>query len=82
MDGRRGAKQPLARAGLKTGTHQLQCMAIDTHDTTSHGGRSDWGATRARMVSRMDKVVNWARRGRNTRESHAHHHDKTKRMQR
>jgi hypothetical protein len=34
------------------------------------------------MVSRMDKVVNWARRGRNTRESHAHHHDKTKRMQR
>ncbi len=56
-------------------------MAVNSHDQTQYGGRADWGATRQRMVSRMDKIVNWARRGRATRASHAHHHDKTKRMQ-
>ncbi len=42
--------------------------------------RNDWGATRTRMVSRYDMPVNFERRGRPTRESHAHHHQKSYRQ--
>ncbi len=56
-------------------------MVVRPREGPHQVGRNDWGAVRARMVARLDKVINWERRGRATRHSHAHHHMKTKRME-
>lgn len=56
-------------------------MVVKPQDGPYQAGRKDWGAIRARMVARLDKVVNWERRGRTTRHSHTHHHMKSKRME-
>ena len=53
---------------------------VNPTDRCDFRSRIDWGAMRARMVSRFDRPTNWMRRGRPTRASHQSHHDKTYRM--